>query len=574
MPWQGETRCPQLRWWVLGVLLFSSLLLIFTGLGARDLWDSGETRYALKALTMRQTGNWIVPVLKGKVWLNKPPLLMWLINLFGSLGGGINEWTARLPSAFAGLGTVLLVFWWGQRLEGPLFGGIAGLSLLTSSLFVIRARFNDPEPLLAFLITLALFAFYAHYHGWARGRLWWMMYAAMGLATLTKGPIGLVLLWMVILTYLMSRNDLGALRRMHLGKGLLLFAAIILPWFLSVALVFGESVQMVLYGEILRTALGTGGRLDPWYFYIGGFPLAFFPWSLFLLGLPVVWRHHRARDGNPSEGLYFATIWFSLIFLTLSLMSKKRVYYALHLLPPAALLIAYSWQYLLAGGFNRHPRLRQMVQYLFAGFALVGLLLSVVAGGGLRVQRFSLSNASSLTNFLVPAAVVIGLFLAVYLIRARRDSVALIAFSAAVFCSQLLAVHSLIPTWYSSNAKFVAETLRQHVKPGAEIYHLVFYSHAIAFYFGREIPLLPHNMDDVDHLLERGKPFYLLTDKQMGQEVLNRHRHRMMRCTEFRYAKRKVDLLLLANRDCTHPGSRGGFREIAKGMLILEAPPL
>lgn len=541
---------PRLGRWVLGVLLVLSAILLFYRLGERDLWDSGETRYALKALMMRETGGWIVPVLKGQTWLNKPPLLMWLINLLGLLRGGIDEWAARLPAALAGLGTVLLIFWWGLRIGGPIFGGIAGFVLLTSTLFLLRARFNDPEPLLAFLITLALFAFYTGYHRWFSKKAWWVIYVAMGLATMTKGPMGFVLPGLVILTYLVSRKDLKAIGRMNLGIGLILFAGVTLPWFLAVSLIFGKSTQFVLYGEILQTVLGTGGHRDPWYFYIGGLFFGSFPWSFFLPGLFLVWRQQVARDEKAAEGLHFATIWVSVIFLILSLTSKKRIYYGLHLLPPMALLIAYIWQYFLQGGFEHQQRIRRIAGRLFGGLGLVALILTAgVVSGTVVPPTFSGEFAVTGSMILSLAMLPLGLLGAAYLIRERRYFWTLVAFGAAVFWGQLLALQFIFPTLYQgSNARAIAETLKRYVKPAAEVRMVDSYSHAISFYFGRDIPQVGNH--SLDPLVEQKRPLYLLTEQQGGRAVLDKHDSQVIFCREFYYSREKMVLFLLTNWDC------------------------
>lgn len=549
---------PPLRWWVLGALLVLGGFLLFYRLGERDLWESGETRYALKALMMRETGDWIVPVLKGQAWLNKPPLLMWLINLFGLLRGGIDGWAARLPAALAGLGTVLVIYWWGLRIRGPIFGGIAGFILLTSTLFLMRARFNDPEPLLAFLITLALFAFYAGYHSWFSNKTWWVMYVAMGLATTTKGPMGFVLPGLVILTYLVSRRDLSAIGRMQVGTGMLLFAGVTLPWFLAVFLIFGKSIHLPLYGEILQTVLGTGGRRDPWYFYIGGLLYASFPWSLFLPGLFLVWRHYSPRDRGAAEGLHFATLWVGVIFVVLSLTSKKRVYYGLHLLPPVALLLAYVWQYFSEERFEDRERLRRVTGHLFTGLGLITLVLAAGVVSGVVLppvasREFTVTPSTIFALTMVP----LGLGGAALLLRERRYGWTFAAFGVAVFWGQLLALQYIFPALYQgSNARAIAETLKRYVKPGAEVRMVDYYSHAISFHFGRDIPPAGHHR--LDPLVAGDRPVYLLAEEQGGRVVLDKHDFHIILCREFYHAVEKTILLLLTNWDCDTRDGGGG----------------
>ncbi|MFQ5847745.1 MAG: ArnT family glycosyltransferase [Candidatus Methylomirabilales bacterium] len=567
---------------MLGCVLLSSALLLFYGLGGRDLWDSGETRYALKALTMRQTGNWIVPSLMGQPWLRKPPLLMWLINLFGLGGGGINDWTARLPSAVAGLGTVLLVFWWGQRLKGLRFGAVVGFSLLTTPLFVARARVNDPEPLLAFFITLALFAFYAHYHGWTLGRRWWVPFAAMALATLTKGPMGLVIPWLVIVTYLWSRRDLGALRRMRLGRGLLLYAAITLPWFLAVTFVFHQSVDRILYGEIIKTVSGRGGH-EPWVYYIGALFLGFFPWSLFLPALALVWRYYPESDTGARDGLQFCTVWGVVIFLILSVTTKKRFYYAFHLLPPVSLLMGFLWQYVITGGYERHRWIRTSHQYLLAGLACVALVAAAAVGigaAGLGLPGHAAVADPSPGDLLVMILVFILLCLGTVLLRQGRYRWVPAAMITAVLLGEVLMVQSIIPELYPNpRAREIGERLRGYVKAGAEVLMVDYYSHAVAFYFGRDIPLIPHRV--LGPFLAGEKHLLLVTNQAGARTIPDSYgHHRITLCRKFDYptvrpfrfkpAKSTV-LMVFSNQNCDVLDSRAGKDEGA--VSLVEAVP-
>src|SRR3954469_18250595 len=102
------------RSWLLCVL---AVVVLFTLLGSRGLNEPGDGRYAEIGREMAATGDWLVPHLNGFEHFQKPPLLYWLtatsIRLLGA-----NEWAARLPSAVAALGTVLLTAFIGNTLFG------------------------------------------------------------------------------------------------------------------------------------------------------------------------------------------------------------------------------------------------------------------------------------------------------------------------------------------------------------------------------------------------------------------------------------------------------------------------
>ncbi len=79
----------------LSILLAMGVLFFLFRVGERDLWDPDETRYALVAREMRESGDWILPHLDGSVYAEKPPLFFWLVNLSTFFQGENNELTNR-----------------------------------------------------------------------------------------------------------------------------------------------------------------------------------------------------------------------------------------------------------------------------------------------------------------------------------------------------------------------------------------------------------------------------------------------------------------------------------------------
>src|SRR5215216_291936 len=78
------------------------------GLGSTEL-KGEEGRRILPAITMLETGNWLVPYVGGKPFLRKPPLMNWLIAISLKLTGSRSEWAARLPSVLAMLALAAVI---------------------------------------------------------------------------------------------------------------------------------------------------------------------------------------------------------------------------------------------------------------------------------------------------------------------------------------------------------------------------------------------------------------------------------------------------------------------------------
>ena len=158
-------------------------------------------------------GLWLLH-LNGAAYTQKPPLYFWLAALAGAPAGRVSEAAARLPSALAGIACVALVIRFGTRLRGPAVGIAAGGLLATATLFAHLARRAQLDVLLCRLELVALAAFWRIDRGGPRrARDVAVLHGALGLAVLTKGPVGLILPALAIVAFLAWERRLGGLRR-------------------------------------------------------------------------------------------------------------------------------------------------------------------------------------------------------------------------------------------------------------------------------------------------------------------------------------------------------------------------
>src|SRR2546426_3217914 len=124
----------------LAILLFAGLGLFFWRLGSHDLWPPDEPRFALVAKEMWMRGDYSVLSLDDHLYTDKPPLFFWAINAFAFLRGGVDEWSARLPSATASLLALFLVARLGEWLYDRRTGLYAALVFATASEILVPAR--------------------------------------------------------------------------------------------------------------------------------------------------------------------------------------------------------------------------------------------------------------------------------------------------------------------------------------------------------------------------------------------------------------------------------------------------
>jgi 4-amino-4-deoxy-L-arabinose transferase-like glycosyltransferase len=324
------------------IILFMTGVLVFLfNLGGRDLWDPDETRYAVVAREMREGGNWILPHLNRKIYAEKPPLYFWLVNFSVFFLGEDSELTNRLLSALAGLGTLILVFYFGSRLFNSQVGLISSLILATCFFFPQISRWVMLDSLLTLLFLLTLYCFYLGYEKEeGRGKYYLFAGLFMGLGVLTKGPIAYLTL-PVLIIFAFSQKQIKKFWNRDLLLGFLLSLVLVFIWLIPACWMGGEDyAKRIVFGQAIGRLAGSGRHFHPksFFFYFIRFPLEFLPWAIFLPSAILF----GLRRGKSKEFL-FIFIWFVFIFLFFTLSKGKKDNYVLPLYPAAAMMIGVLW---------------------------------------------------------------------------------------------------------------------------------------------------------------------------------------------------------------------------------------
>lgn len=198
------------------------------------LLEPDEARYAQIAREMMDDGTWVVPTLQGKPYLDKPPLLYWLVRVsYGVFG--ISEEAARLIPALAVHGAILLVYLLGRRSLGERSALWGALLLTVAPGFIGMGRLLILDGLLTFFVTLCIFAAFEAIRGERLARGWWLLSAlACGLGILTKGPIALILLAPPILAHRWLTGQRVAIGWQYVLAYLGIALAVNLPWYVAI----------------------------------------------------------------------------------------------------------------------------------------------------------------------------------------------------------------------------------------------------------------------------------------------------------------------------------------------------
>ena len=337
---RNATECSQRTRRVMGGgLAIVAAVLCFTNLGY-PLLEPDETRYAQIALEMYETGEWVVPQLRGVPYLDKPPLLYWLIcTSYRIFEPGL--WSARLPSAVAGWLTILATYILGIRLVGARAAGLGALLLLFCAGFVLSSRFLIMDGALALFTTLGLLGLGLACHDPARSRCWCLFAGiALGLGVLTKGPVAVIICVppAIAVSFLTARK-----RRFSTSDWLALalpIPFIAAPWYCSI---WWEQPGFGGYFFIRHNLVRFFSAFDhrqPSWFYLPVLALGMFPCCLLL---PAFLRYLFGRSSSlralrtGSLGyLVAAAVWVVVFF---SLSSCKLPAYILPAFPLVCLAV-------------------------------------------------------------------------------------------------------------------------------------------------------------------------------------------------------------------------------------------
>ena len=355
----------------LGVWFLLSLgVFVFWGgeVLRRDLWEPDEARFALVSREMREDGHWRVPHRNGLPYAHKPPLYFWLTNTAATLftGGEITRFSARAPTllgAVLALGAVVsLLRLWGRG-DRDLH---AVLLCATTYLFWRQGGWGQIDMLLCGLQLTALAALFAQDARPSVARVW-VAYTCLGLATLAKGPVGLLVPLVAYLAAKLAAGEARDLRRWHWLPGLCLALAWPAAWLGSVILQPAPDGYLaeLLWDQNVGRAQGQYGHVKPFYYYLWHFPLDALPWSLVW---PFAWRALGRTEEDRRLRARLAG-WIAAVLVGFSLSPGKRDLYILLAYPAAAIGLAAAWPGIEWTRAAR--RVCQVVRFLPAGLALV-----------------------------------------------------------------------------------------------------------------------------------------------------------------------------------------------------------
>lgn len=326
------------------ILAVVPLLLYAVMLTVSPLMEPDEGRYSAIPSAMNQTGDYVTPRLKGAVYFEKPPLGYWVTAVAFKLFGE-NEFSSRLFAGLSAWGLILLTYRMGCHFHDSR-SGLYGAAVLSTFLYhAAIGRINILDMPLAFFVCLAIWFGFLYLEDTHRPKVQlYLLYVCSALAFLAKGLIGIVFPFGVLALWLLvSRRWRDGLALLS-PVGMLLFAAIALPWLILVQEANPDFFRFFFIQEhFLRYATRLHHRYQPIYFYLPILLAGTLPWCAFLpQAMRGFWKEKETIF--PAAEKKLLASWIGVILLFFSISSSKLIPYIAPIFPPIALWMGHLFR--------------------------------------------------------------------------------------------------------------------------------------------------------------------------------------------------------------------------------------
>lgn len=395
--------------WPSLLLIFLGIAFHLYGLGGFDIYILDEAKNAEAAREILVSGDWIVPQFNGQPRYDKPPLHYYFFSL-GYQIFGVNAFGARFFSGVMGIITFLAVFVKVWQRKDQKSAQIAILALLASPHFLIQFHLAVPDPFLICFLTLTLFFMESYiFSEFTSKKALWLSCFFLGLAVLSKGPLGVVLLGATLLIYslLAKVRFWKNFRQFFDFSAILIFLLVVLPWYVLVALETNGTwlEEFVFHHNLSRFSSTMEGHGGPFYLTPLMVLVGFLPTSgLLFLGFSS-WKN----DQKVLPLLRLSLI-FSAVILVFFMFSKTKL--------PNYTAPIYPFLSVLIGLYSERIFQSKYFKFLLLFAALIPLALGI----SLKVLGQEIPELTPYPNLwliVIPSAV-IGLVGFGFLLASRK----------------------------------------------------------------------------------------------------------------------------------------------------------
>ena len=316
--------------------ILAAAVLFMPGLGAVHLFDWDEINYGEVAREILLTGDWLRPQIDFQPFYEKPPLFMWMQALCMWIMG-VGEYAARFPNAICGIITLLVLYRIGDQLRGKVFALLWPLAYVGSILPHLYFRSGIIDPWFNLFIFLGIHAFVTLVQNDPKrqtgainsrsDRYAWLTGIFLGLAVLTKGPVGVLIPGLMAATYWVLRR-----KRFHLSirRGTIIIIATILTssaWGAIDLVVNGPRFTIDFFWRqmaMLTTEDAGHGGFFAYHFVV--LAIGCFPASLFAIKEMV--RPTRTQDPMQNDHRMWMVVLFWVVLILFTIVRTKIVHYS------------------------------------------------------------------------------------------------------------------------------------------------------------------------------------------------------------------------------------------------------
>ena len=516
------------------IIAFSAIAFFIPFLGSVHLFDWDEINFAESAREMLVTGNFSRVQIDFQPFWEKPPLFFWMQA--GSMKLlGINEFAARLPNAVMGIISLLTIYFIGKKLYDEKFGLIWAIAYLGSFLPHLYFRSGIIDPVFNYFIFLTIFLLFQSINEQRQKTS--MLYAsfagvAIGLATLTKGPVGFLIVSISVFVYWMSLKFRNITNFKNIFAFVLSFVLVSSLWFGLEMIKNGPwfITEFIRYQVdlFLKPVAGHGG---PVYYHFLVVFLGCFPISV--LALPVFFGGGPEFFKKEPGFLRWMLILFWVVLILFSIVKTKIVHYSsLSYFPLAFIASCYIyelvngrtgikkyviWLTVITGGIfsvllSALPFLAQhkdlVIPYIKDPFVVASLNTQVKWGG---------------YEFLTGIFYFIFVVISILLFKRKRFFRGFLTLSYATSVCLFIYLLTVVPKIEKYTQAPVIDFLQSISGKDVYVTTIGFYSYAPYFYF-QKMPGAGKESSNKEWLLDGAidKPVYLVT-KVTSKSLFEKH---------------------------------------------------
>lgn len=464
-----------------------SAVLWFGLLGQRDLFDPDEGRYAVIPAAMVDTGDWLTPRLNDIKYFEKPALQYWGTAVIFELFGKSNA-TARLWTALLGFASALFAMLTAYRLYGPRAAVYSFLLCISYLMVVAFGHYLTLDMALSAFLFIGVGCLVLAQSGQSSEKQTrnWMLagWAALALATLTKGLVAIVLPAGAVVVYSLWQRDWKLWKRLHIFKGLLLYLLIAAPWFIAVSSANPEFARFFFIHEHFeRYTTDVHSREGPLWYFLPYLLLGVCPWLIVSMRslLKPAFKWLPEQPGQFDAGRFMWTF-VVVTFCFFSLGQSKLPGYILPMLPVIAVMSAGQ---IVAGQRTGADR---WVMLFLGVFFMAGSLFM----GHLASERYPEAQWLSYRPWIFGSGFLFLLSFGAMSLKKIQGLPAMASAALLSLAASLLIVSGANSLAESRSSKVVADVIKASLPDSAPVFSFQYYPEAASFYLGKPVTIVEY----------------------------------------------------------------------------------